>query len=185
MFFPYARAAAARACEARAARAQAAAAAEAAAATVDSVPKPEPKPEPEGPPAPDPTTEPSTSARPPRQRPAQGARRAVPYKGCLRFALSGRSTGACYDATELLPRLTTNRSPALIRPLTVRLVAAFEAGDRPAIRRLRAAMRALQEGKAKNERKKERQVNTPAGTSAAVRRQVLAFIRQIHDLLLP
>ncbi|RYP08854.1 hypothetical protein DL764_001651 [Monosporascus ibericus] len=136
------RAAAARVREARAARAQAAAAAEAAAAAVDSVPEPEPEPKPEGLPAPDPAAEPSTPARPPRQRPAQGARRAVPYKGYLRSALSGRSTGACYDAA-LLPLLTTDRSPALIRPLAVRLIAALKAGDRPAVRRLRAAVRAL------------------------------------------
>ncbi|RYO82157.1 hypothetical protein DL764_009652 [Monosporascus ibericus] len=175
----------------RAARAQAAAAAEAAAAAVDSVPEPEPELEPEGPPAPDPAAEPSTPARPPRQRPAQGARRAVPCKGCLRSALSGRFTGACYDAAvgsrcwRYASGHTYHPVPALIRPLAVRLVAALEAGDRPAVRRLRAAVRALQEGEAENEGEKEGQVGTPAGAPAAVRRQVLGLVRQILDLLLP
>ncbi|RYP08471.1 hypothetical protein DL764_001897 [Monosporascus ibericus] len=143
------RATATRAREARAARTQAAAAAEAAAAAVDSVPEPEPKPEPKGPPASDPAAEPSTPARPPRQRPVQGARRAVPCEGCLRFALSGRSTGACYDAAvgsrcwRCASGHTCHPVPALIRPFAVRLVAALKAGDRPTVRRLRTAVRAL------------------------------------------
>ncbi|RYP90789.1 hypothetical protein DL770_003090 [Monosporascus sp. CRB-9-2] len=91
------RAAAARARAARAARAQsaaAAAAADAAAAAADAAPEPEP----EESPAPAPNAAPETPARPPRTRPARGARCAVPCLGCLRFALAGRFTGKCFDA---------------------------------------------------------------------------------------
>ncbi|RYP07324.1 hypothetical protein DL764_002576 [Monosporascus ibericus] len=118
-----------------------AAAAEAAAATVNSVPEPEPKLEPKGPPTPDPAAELFIPARPPRQRPVQGAR------------------------------------PALIRPFAVRLVAALEAGDRPAVR---SAAR-----EAENEGEEEGQVGAPAGAPAAVRGQVLGLVGQILDLLLP
>ncbi|RYP15033.1 hypothetical protein DL765_005977 [Monosporascus sp. GIB2] len=40
----------------------------------------------------------ATPARPPRQRPARGVRRAEPYLGCLRLAFAGRSDGVCYEA---------------------------------------------------------------------------------------
>ncbi|RYP15023.1 hypothetical protein DL767_010363 [Monosporascus sp. MG133] len=74
-------------------------------------------------------------------------------------------------------------APALARPLAVRLVAALEAGNRPAeVRRLRAAVRALLEKK-NEEEKKEQQA--PAVGGAGVRGQVLALVGQILDLLLP
>ncbi|RYP44874.1 hypothetical protein DL768_008709 [Monosporascus sp. mg162] len=44
---------------------------------------------------------PETPARPPRSRFARGERRAVPYLGCLRSALAGRSTGKCFDAADI------------------------------------------------------------------------------------
>ncbi|RYP43671.1 hypothetical protein DL768_009789 [Monosporascus sp. mg162] len=195
------RAAAARARAVRAERLAAErAAAEAAAAAVE--PELEPEPERESTPAPGPEPEsaapappvPETPARPPRQRPASGARRAVPCLGCLRSALAGRSTGECFDAAvgsrcwrcasghtctpvyvppaprELFPLLTTDRSPAVAS-------AAAE------MDRLRAAVRVLLEGGAEEEQEEEQA--PPAGGPAAVRAQVLALVGQILDLLLP
>ncbi|RYP12089.1 hypothetical protein DL767_011484 [Monosporascus sp. MG133] len=40
---------------------------------------------------------PATPARPPRQRPTQGARRTEPYLGYQRSAFAGRFNGVCYD----------------------------------------------------------------------------------------
>ncbi|RYO79543.1 hypothetical protein DL764_010011 [Monosporascus ibericus] len=87
----------------------------------------------------------------------------------------------------MLPGILTIRCTlTLIRLLAVRLVAAFETGDRPAeVRRLRTAVRAFQKGKAGNEGEEKEQVGTPAGAPAAVRGQVLGLVGQILDLLLP
>ncbi|RYP08467.1 hypothetical protein DL764_001893 [Monosporascus ibericus] len=77
-------------------------------------------------------------------------------------------------------------APTLIRPFVIRLIAALETGDRlTEVRRLRAVMRALQEGKAGNGRKEKEQVGAPTDGPAAVRGQVLTLIGQILDLLLP
>ncbi|RYP08955.1 hypothetical protein DL764_001566 [Monosporascus ibericus] len=77
----------------------------------------------------------------------------------LRFwaALPGRVTTLPWvvAAGAAFPGIPVIR-PALIRPFAIRLIAALEAGDRPAeVRRLRAVMRALQEGKAENEGEEE------------------------------
>ncbi|RYO74734.1 hypothetical protein DL764_010750 [Monosporascus ibericus] len=131
-------AAAARARKARTARAQAAAAAtvaDAAAAAAGAVPGPEPElkdsPTPAFAPTPAPGTEPSTPACPPRQHPAQGVRHAVPCNGCLRSAVSGRFNGACYNAA--------------VGSRCWRYADGF-----------RAAIRTLQKGEARNEKKKEK-----------------------------
>ncbi|RYP41465.1 hypothetical protein DL768_010491 [Monosporascus sp. mg162] len=115
---------------------------------------------------------PETPRRTPRQRPAQGARRAEPCLGYLRSALAGCSNGVCFDAAvgsrcwryafghtctpvyilflfplELFPLLTADRSPANVRPLAVRLVKALKnEAPRRDIDRLRASIRVLLEG---------------------------------------
>ncbi|RYP15421.1 hypothetical protein DL767_010326 [Monosporascus sp. MG133] len=96
------RAATARARGARATRAAAAPAVPVPPPVVLPMPAPTlaPAPAPTAPaPAPAPTAAvvPATPTRPPRQRPAQGARRAEPYLSYLRSALAGRSNGVCYD----------------------------------------------------------------------------------------
>ncbi|RYP42739.1 hypothetical protein DL768_010268 [Monosporascus sp. mg162] len=179
-----------------AAAATEAAAAAAASAERESTPAPVPPAHTPEPPAPGGA---STPARPPRQRPAQGARRAEPYLGCLRSALAGRSNGIYFDAAvgsrcwrcasghtyvpvcvppaprELFLLLTVDRSPANVRPLAVYVF--------PLLTPLPYSGESANRG-GKGQQQQKQQA-APTGGPAAVRAQVLALVGQILDLLLP
>ncbi|RYP44008.1 hypothetical protein DL768_009486 [Monosporascus sp. mg162] len=118
-----ARARAARAEQLAAERTASAAADAAASAERESTPAPVPPAHTPEPPAPGRA---SIPARPPHQRPAQGARRTEPYLGCLRSALAGRSNGVCFDAAVGSRCWRCASGPTNVRPFAVRLVKALE-----------------------------------------------------------